>query len=200
MEAQWYDEALAGSRAMAPLDESSALPVYHAARAFVDESLPVIDLGCGTGRFAMSLVPCVDAKSLLAKGLRPYQGYDFAPAVVDEARRYCGRYELDFEVADIREWEHGPDLPEECTYVLLEVLEHLDDDRDALERIPAGLPVVFSVPNFWSASHVRTFAQPRDAFDRYADLLNFHAWQALEFPMLGRRIHVFSATTRADRL
>lgn len=187
VEAAWYDEVLAGSRAMAPLEESSALPVYEAAFRLLPD-LPVIEVGCGTGRFA----------ELLRREGRAYSGFDFAPAVVAEAERYCPS-EL-FAVADIREWEHGADLPEECCYVLLEVLEHLDDDRDALTRIPPGLPVVFSVPNFWSESHVRRFFQPRDVFERYGDLLDFEAWQAVAFPMLGRRIHVFRATTRGGRL
>jgi trans-aconitate methyltransferase len=172
---------------MAPLAESSALPVYNAAMEFLP-SLPVVDLGCGTGRFA----------ELVKFKRQRYYGFDFAPAVVAQAKSY--QPGMSFEVADIREWEHGPDLPAECCYVLLEVLEHLDDDRDALMRIPPGLPVVLSVPNFWSASHVRRFLQPREVFDRYGDLLDFEAWQAVPFAMLGRRIHVFRARTRAERL
>ena len=186
--AEWYDAVLPGSRAMAPLEESSALPVYETALRLLPR-LPIVDLGCGTGRFA---------KLVLRELNVPYYGYDFAPAVIAEAESYCqvGR----FEVADIREWEHRADLPDEVCYVLLEVLEHLDDDRDALMRIPPGLPVVFSVPNFWSEAHVRRFLQPRHVFERYGDLLDFDAWQAVAFPMLGRRVHVFSATTRAERL
>lgn len=188
MSAAWYDEVLPGSRAMAPLEESSALPVYEAALSLLPDMLPVIELGCGTGRFA---------ELVRHSSVREYWGFDFASAVIAEARRYSTQ---EFEVADIREWEHGPDLPDECCYVLLEVLEHLDDDRNVLMRIPPGLPVVFSVPNFWSESHVRRFMQPREVFDRYGDLLAFNAWQAVEFPMLGRRIHVFRATTRTEQL
>lgn len=171
---------------MAPLEESSALPVYEAARALLPE-LPIVELGCGTGRFAKMVWSDY------------FLGVDFAPQVVKEAMNYCGSAGS-FRVADIREWEHGPDIPEECCYVLLEVLEHLDDDRDALMRIPPGLPIVFSVPNFWSESHVRRFLQPSHVFERYGDLLDFDAWQSVAFPMLGRRIHVFRATTRTDRL
>jgi trans-aconitate methyltransferase len=188
--AEWYDRVLDGSRAMAPLDQSSALPVYLTAADFVTH-LPIVDLGCGTGRFA---------ELLHQIGFASYHGYDFAPAVVNEARSYCQHDGYTFQVADLREWEHGPNLPDEVCYVLLEVLEHLDDDRDILTRLAPGQPVVFSVPNFWSESHVRRFLQPADVFARYGALLDFRAWRAVEFPTPGRRIHVFAATTRASRL
>ena len=193
MAADWYDAVLDGSRAMAPLEESSALPLYEAAAKFVP-NLPVVDLGCGAGRFAKLL----ERDGHLS--YHRYYGYDFAPAVVAEAERYCDTPNVSFEVSDLRVWQHGPDLPDECCYVLLEVLEHLDDDRDLLARLAPGQPVVFSVPNFWSESHVRRFLQPATVFARYGDLLEFSAWQAVSFPTPGRRIHVFQATTRAERL
>jgi trans-aconitate methyltransferase len=188
MPASWYDQVLPGSRALDPLESSSALPVYQTARAMLTRD-PIIDLGCGTGRFA---------ELLHRSGFSKYRGFDFAPSVVEEARSYCSAFE--FDTADIREWEHGPDLPDVCCYVLLEVLEHLDDDCDALERIPPGCPVVFSVPNFWSESHVRRYLQPRHVFDRYGHLLGFDAWQAVAFPTPGRRIHVFRGYRRAEQL
>ena len=183
--AEWYERALPGSRALEPLESSSALPVYEAAAAFVP-LMPVIDVGCGTGRFA---------ELLRRKGHTQYLGVDFAPDVVAEAARYAPAFW--FEVADIREWDHHAGHPDVCCYVLLEVLEHLDDDRDAIQRIPPGCPVVFSVPNFWSESHVRRYAQPRDVFERFGDLLEFEAWQAVAFATPGRRIHVFRAERRA---
>lgn len=187
--AEWYDEVMTSpdARAMVPLAESSSLPVYNAALAFLP-SLPVVDLGCGTGRFA----------ELVKFKKQRYYGFDFAPAVIAEAKTY--QPGMSFEVADLREWEHGADLPDECCYVLLEVLEHLDDDRGLLSRLAPGQPMVFSVPNFWSESHIRRFLQPAHVFERYGDLLDFMAWQSVPFPTPGRRIHVFSAITRTDRL
>lgn len=184
--AEWYDRALPGSRALEPLETCSALQVYATAASMLSVGRPIVELGCGTGRFA---------ELLHRNGFKEYRGFDFAPAVVAEASSYCPRFT--FAVADIREWEHGPDLPDVCCYVLLEVLEHLDDDRDAIARIPPGCPVVFSVPNFWSESHVRRYAQPREVFERFGDLLDFNAWQAVGFATPGRRIHVFRAERRA---
>lgn len=187
--AEWYDRALPGSRALEPLETSSALPVYEAAADLIPDGMPVVDLGCGTGRFA---------ELLRQRGYGFYLGFDFASAVVAEAASYCPAF--DFAVADIRQWNHGPDLPDVCCYVLLEVLEHLDDDLDALARIPAGSTVVLSVPNFWSESHVRRYAQPRDVFNRFGMLLDFDAWRSVAFPTPGRRIHVFRGTRRAEGL
>lgn len=170
---------------MDPLEECSALPVYEAALEFVPR-LPVVDLGCGTGRFA---------ELLRRSGVTGYRGFDFAPAVIEEARRYVPSFE--FDVADLREWEHGPEMPDECCYVILEVLEHLDDDRDLLARLQPGQPVVFSVPNFWSESHVRVFPTAEDAIDRYGDLLDFGPHKSIEFDTSDRNtIHVFSAVRR----
>jgi len=185
----WYDQVLPGSRALDPLGDSSALPVYEAAADLVP-ALPVIDLGCGTGRFAELL--------RLNGHERGYWGFDFAPAVVAEAERYCPS--RSFAVQDLRLWEHGPEFPDTCCYVLLEVLEHLDDDVDAIRRIPPGQTVVLSVPNFWSESHVRRFEQPGDVFRSYGALLDFDAWRSVAFETPGRRIHVFRATRRADVL
>jgi 2-polyprenyl-3-methyl-5-hydroxy-6-metoxy-1,4-benzoquinol methylase len=186
--AQWYDKVLPGSRALAPLETSSALPVYQAAAGLIPAGFTVVDVGCGTGRFA---------ELLRRNGQESYLGFDFAPAVVEEASRYSRG---PFVVADIREWEHGSHLPDVCCYVMLEVLEHLDDDVGAVERIPPGCPVVFSVPNFWSESHVRRYLQPRHVFERFGSLLDFDAWQAVAFPTPGRRIHVFRATRRGEEL
>lgn len=185
LEADWYNRVLPGSRAMAPVEESSALPVYLSAAGYVDPGVDVVDIGCGTGRFAELLRRRGDISS--------YVGFDFAADVVDEARRYCRDPRFRFEVDDLRFWEPaGP-----ATFVLLEVLEHLDYDIGILRKLPPGSPVVLSVPSFWSESHVRVFPDIRDAMLRYAKVLDFGSRHSIVFDTSERNtIHVYRAVKR----
>ena len=104
----------------------------------------VLDVCCGTGE--------------LGKYLVDYQGIDFSEeAVRDRPRLRQG----DVFTEDLSGYD---------TYVILEALEHLND-RALIQRIPAGSDVVFSVPNFNDAAHLRTYNE-RILHFRFDDLLN----------------------------
>lgn len=183
LEASWYNAALPGSRAMSPLEESSSLPLYEAAADLIDTSLPVVDLGCGTGRFA---------ELLRRRGVQTYAGLDFAADAIDEARRYCRAPGFSFHVADLRT---APLMFISATYVLLEVLEHLDDDRGLLARLRRGAPIVISVPDFWSASHVRVFPQVAAAVERYKESVFVTYSKTMSFPGSDNLIHLIKGVT-----
>lgn len=91
----------------------------------------VLDMGCGLGEML---------KHMPAGAV--YKGFDFAGV----AEGGC------FEVGDIYEYP----LDGYDTYLILEVLEHVDD-IGVLSRIPAGGRVVFSVPSFPDPAHLRTY-------------------------------------------
>jgi len=57
-------------------------------------------------------------------------------------------------------------------YILLEVLEHMERDKEILERIPSGKEVVFSVPSFDDAAHLRKYTEDIVRW-RYKDLIRF---------------------------
>lgn len=93
----------------------------------------VLDCGCGTGR--------------MGKYLKDYSGFDFASQALlhseTKGLRVCDLYNpFCYTKAD--------------TYLLLEVLEHIDDKR-VLANIPKGKLVVFSVPNWLCEGHLRTY-------------------------------------------
>jgi SAM-dependent methyltransferase len=126
----------------------------------------VVDLGCGPGHFPWLLsqagLPC----------LKRYTGYDFSSVAIDQARERLDDDRFHFIEADLREEDFTIGQPENTLYMTFEFLEHVEIDRDVLARIPAGAPVIFSVPSFNDLGHVRYFRSYSDIEGRYGDLLN----------------------------
>lgn len=155
---EFYDARLAvpGTPLLADAEGGPYAALIAAALELVDPTADVVELGCGTGRFA---------RELIARGVGSYVGIDFAPGHIAEARRYVP--DAEFRLADLR----TALIPRADVYVALEVLEHLEDDLGLLAELPFGSDVVLSVPSFDSASHVRTFPVRGDAVERYCGLL-----------------------------
>jgi hypothetical protein len=51
----------------------------------------------------------------------------------------------------------------------LEVLEHLEKDREVVSLWPARTHCIISVPNYNSIGHVRVFETERQVLKRYAE-------------------------------
>lgn len=169
--AAFYDAGFSrpGNLARLPLEESPWLPLYQATAKLVPTDASVVDLGCGTGRFARLLA---DDHRRTGK----YLGIDFSPVAVAEARRYVPTAE--FMVGDLRTCP----IPRADTYVCLEVLEHIDDDLGLLQRLPTGAQVILTVPSFRSKAHVRTFPSAASALERYDELIGTSLWRRIPPP------------------
>lgn len=127
---------------------------------------PVVELGCGTGRFAHYL--------LLRHPELEYTGLDFSARAVAEAERYTPELASRFRTADLRAdfvtWKG------EAAVVALELLEHLEDDTGLLKwlRGSAGTAyVIASVPSYDSAAHLRTFLNAGDVLRRYQPWIDY---------------------------
>lgn len=199
-EPAYYDATMTGDGepAMLPLEESPWRPIYAEAARWIPSSAPVVDMGCGTGRFLAQLAQTSHHAELA--------GVDFSPAAVAEARNYLRSIfedELDFyhrvrlTVADLRDWRPDPHASEATVYTCLEVLEHLTDDLDLIARVPAGARFVFSVPSYLSASHLRAFGALRDVFERYGHLVAISRWTLVDFGG-GNVVHVIDSARRSD--
>ena len=140
--ASYYDEHIANF--LVPYEGSIWREVYDATVSLFpeDTSATIVDVGCGTGRLA---------EALRRSGRTNYIGFDFSPGRIAEARRYLPDH--DFRVLDAFSDEARALMYAADVISITEVLEHVEGDRDLLAALPAGKNVVFSVPNFDSATH-----------------------------------------------
>lgn len=93
----------------------------------------VLDCGCGYGQ--------------MGKYLKNYEGFDGAAAAIQHGvddRLYVG------DLYDPKSYKKAD------TYLFLEVLEHVDDQK-VLSLVPKGARIVFSVPSFMCSEHLRTY-------------------------------------------
>lgn len=177
---------------MLPLEESPWLEMYETLAAMLDANEEVVDLGCGTGRF----IELLRRKGHYGK----VSGVDWSAAALEAAFDYCeprgGTVAPTFMREDLAEWEPDPKRRGNTVYVCSEVLEHLPDDLGVVRRIPPGHRFLFTVPNFASRSHLRTFPRVGDLWERYAGLLIFRSWR-----LIGEErhaIHICESVRRSD--
>lgn len=206
-DAAFYDLAMTGDDepAMLPLERSPWKPIYDEAARWIPSSAPVVDLGCGTGRFIARLFRTSHGGHIT--------GIDFSPAALAEARAYlAGEFadewindgvdevqlyqRLTLKVCDLRDWQPEPD-DSRTVYVCLEVLEHLQDDLGLIRAVPAAAQFVFSVPSYMSASHVRCFTSLGAVFERFGHLLQIRRWSLVDFGN-GNVVHVCDSIRRTD--
>lgn len=119
----------------------------------------VLDLGCGPGQFA---------RYVSDQGIAHYVGLDFSGARIARARQICPEYQ--FVEADV----NRSDLVERLGYdtvVCTEFLEHIQGDLEVVSRIPPGVRLLATVPNFGGPGHVRHFKSREEVHDRYGHLI-----------------------------
>lgn len=194
-DATWYDEVMVedGSPAMLPLEESPWLTTYEALASMIDPHEEVVDLGCGTGRF----IELLRRNGHYAK----ITGIDWSKTALEEAAAYAGgahggTRQPEWVLQDLDEWTPDPERAGNTVYVCSEVLEHMADDLGLVRRLPPGHRFLFTVPNFWSESHLRIFANVGDLWARYDSLLRFRLWRMVGSERQG--IHVCETRRRGE--
>lgn len=193
-DAAWYDWAMTepAAPAMLPLESSPWLSVYSEVAAWVDPNEEVVDLGCGTGRF----IELLYRQGHYAR----VTGVDWSSAALTEAASYArtrdaGPPDPVWQRSSLEEWRPDPLRAGNTVYTCMEVLEHLEDDRALVARVPPGHRLLLTVPNFDSESHLRVFRSVSEVWRRYDRLVDFRRWVMVGSDRQG--VHVCETRRRA---
>jgi SAM-dependent methyltransferase len=123
------------------------------------EKFNIVEFGCGVGQFA---------EMLYEYGYRKYHGYDFSEEAI---KRAIGKAPFEFTRVDLESVDGGKYCKGADIVIILETLEHLDNDLKVLSDIPNDTYVLLTVPKFDGTSHVRHFVNVSDASQRYGQYI-----------------------------
>lgn len=122
----------------------------------------IIEIGCGPGQFA---------NLLFDNRLNDYQGIDFSSEAIKYAKNRNSDYNSLFNIDDA--YTSNIFNKDYNVAIIFEVLEHVNDDLNILEKIRRDTYIMFSVPNFYSDGHVRWFNSKLDIFNRYRKYVEY---------------------------
>ena len=177
---EYYDEIyVASEKYTSGYQDSIYLPVWEKVQEVIraNNLSAVVDIGCGPGQFAEYLLQSLPGVA--------YTGHDYSRTAISNARQRCPR--ASFVESDVLA-EDAPFQAEADVFVMLEVLEHIEQDLTILEKVPAGQWLILSVPNFDSFGHIRFFKDEAEVLDRYGPYVDEPLVQTVD---LGGRSRIF---------
>lgn len=153
--------------------ESPYINVWKKISEYINPGERVVDIGCGVGQ-VMDM--------MLDKGAGRYTGFDISPIAISKAcERLAKRKDQNkasLICSNIFDWER---VPAADKYILAEILEHITNDREMLEKVPSGSDVVITVPSFMGGSHVRKFDSEEEVKARYAGTIDCKAIDTIQY-------------------
>lgn len=157
---QFYNEAFTNDRNYnVHYTSCNYLSMWRDILKFINKNDSIIELACGPGQFA---------DLLYEYGVRKYKGYDFSSRAIEMAYENCP--EFNFAKKDL--FEFIPDYSDTDLIIILEFLEHVDDDISILKLIPSGKNILFTVPSFDGTAHVRYFNNIDEINQRFIKVID----------------------------
>lgn len=159
-DSDYYDKIyLESEEYRKPFGESKYFHLWAQVLQLIPNDASILDIGCGTGQFAHMVDSCEIP-------VKHYRGFDISGAAIEIARSLklpknfykISAYEIDIENEDF--------------IICLETLEHINDFK-FIERIPMGVEIVFTVPDFADPAHVRYFKNITEIVHRYERHIDF---------------------------
>ena len=139
-----------------------------------DKNIQICELGCGSGQFA---------NMLFDNGYIRYTGIDFSSKAIEMARgtNPCHKNKFICENA-LTYFEKGEGNIKDTLFISFEMLEHMNRDIELCNMLPCGNTIIFSVPNFKSFNHMRTFNDLESIQSRYFmfEIINYLSLPASE--------------------
>ena len=129
----------------------------------IKECPPIFDIGCGVGYFA---------ERVMKRGYKKYVGLDFSEDMIRLASTLVPEYQ--YVLMSVYSDEFEVMVNNYRLFTMLETLEHMDNDREVLKKLPNGSIIVGSVPSSNAPGHVRTYKGVHDVFNRYNDIIEFN--------------------------
>jgi len=162
--------------------------LYNRATELVQSKGTILELGCGTGVFA---------GNYLSKKTQDFLAIDFSNVGIGIAKTNYPHLANKFKCQDIRkmnlkDWKSG-------NVIMLELLEHIDEDKEILKNLCSGIKVIFSVPyneKVNSKGYPMGWPTHRRSYseivlrERYGNLICLELIEKIEhwFLVLGRRL------------
>lgn len=127
------------------------LKMFYAAAKWISEyqkNTKICEIGCGSGQFA---------NLLFDNGYTKYSGVDFSSRAIELAKKANKDYADKFFCENAFTYLQSHKNENNELFIMFEVLEHINSDLELLNMFPCGSNIIFSVPNFKSFNHIRTF-------------------------------------------
>ena len=170
MNPEWYDSIYSHeSQYRGSPEDSPYFPVWEKIIEKIGDMERVADFGCGPGQFA---------ELLIRRDKWFVLGADFSPKAIEMAEFRISHAPVYFTVPKGRFWL--TDLYKPWTYSIVkfdcaifsEVLEHLEHDLVPLNFLPSNTHVIFSVPSYYTQSHLRVFERAEEIIDHYGKVID----------------------------
>jgi SAM-dependent methyltransferase len=117
----------------------------------------LLDLGCGPGHLA---------NMLYDNEFKEYTGIDFSRVAIAQAKEKAPSYVfIEANLYDIDFNDYS-----DFKFISVETFEHLENDIAIIKKLPKN-EIFFSVPNFKSSSHYRTYDDEEFIKKYYEDVL-----------------------------
>lgn len=141
----------------------------------------IIEIGCGSGQLS---------NMLFDNGLCDYKGIDFSSTAIALAKDRNPKYAHLFSVENAFDTDLFSGAY--TTVVILEVLEHIEDDLNLLKRIKESAQVIFSIPNFDSRAHVRWFENEEKIIQRYSEIVDILSIHEVTYANTSNKIYLLN--------